>query len=112
MSENKEKRKNCQYPAESMDQAVEDVKSGVSTMWEAAKKHQIPYQTLKDKIEGKHDGKVGRKCILSREDEADMASWIKERAKMAFPLTKDDLMDAAFKIAERKGDQKFSEEGL
>lgn len=112
MSLSKEKRKHFQYPAQNMQDAVDEVKSGALTAWAAAKKYQLPYQTLKDKIDGTHVGKVGVKCILSEEDETELAAWIKERAKMAFPLDKDELMDAAIKIAERRGDKQFAEQGF
>jgi hypothetical protein len=112
MSTAKPKRKNRQYTAQSMQEALDDVKEHGIKLWEAAKKHKVPYQTLKDKFDGKHTGKVGRKSILTAEDEELMVSWIQERAKMGFPLAKDELLESAVKIAERRGDRKFAEKGL
>jgi hypothetical protein len=80
-------------------------------LWEAAKKYKIPYQTLKDKFDGKHNGKMGRKTYLTAEDEEQMASWIRERAKMGFPLSKEELLDSAVKICDRRGYQKFADKG-
>lgn len=113
MSENiPKRRKNCQYPTISLQDAIADVQNGELTTWEAAMKHNVPYQTLKHKIEGTHEEKVGAKTILALEDELELVKWIQDRAKMGFPLAKEEFLDAAMKIADRKGNRKFAEKGM
>lgn len=112
MSDYVPKRKYNQYPKEALEEAISDVKNDRLDLWEAAKHYKIPYKTLKNKVEGKHTGKVGAKCILSLEEENQIVNWIQQRARMGFPLAKDEVLEAARKIANRNGGKQFSEQGL
>jgi hypothetical protein len=111
MNEKSEKRKNCTYSDQDLLQAIEDTQVGTLTAWKAAEKYKIPFTTLKRKIAGTNTGKYGRDTILSAGDEEKLASWIKRRARMGFPIEKKELLEAAVKLAEKRGGKQFSDQG-
>lgn len=112
MSASRVKRKNCLYNSGNLQLAIQEVGDNTISVWNASKKFKIPYQTLKEKIDGTHNGKIGVSTILSAEDESELAEWIRERAKRAFGVEKKELLEAASNIAIKRGGKQFGPKGL
>jgi hypothetical protein len=111
MSAKTNKRKNCAYAHVDLLNALEETRNETLTAWKAAKKYKIPYATLKRKIAGKNSGKYGKDTILCAHDEEMLANWIKRRARMGLPIEKKELLEAAVKIAEKRGGKTFTDKG-
>jgi uncharacterized coiled-coil DUF342 family protein len=105
-------RKNCQYSAETLHHAIEEVRNGLKSVWEASQHFKIPYQTLKNKIDGLHNGNYGTSTVLTAEEEAELASWIKERARRGYPIERKEFLDVAVKIAQSRDGKQFGMKGL
>lgn len=107
-----DKRKNRQYTQQQLENAIRMTNEGTDA-WEAAKSHGIPYQTLSDRLNGRYkSSQVGAKSILSKEDEMELVNWIRNRAKLGYPLSKKEFTDAAVKVANRRGKKTFGPKGL
>jgi len=67
-----------QWSNDSMENAMTDVRERNMTLRGAAKKHSVPYSTLKDRIQGRvmHGTKPGVKTVLSPEEENDLVLCI------------------------------------
>jgi len=67
-----------QWSNDSMEKAMSDVRERNMTLRGAAKKHSVPYSTLKDRIQGRvmHGTKPGVKTVLSPEEENDLVLCI------------------------------------
>jgi hypothetical protein len=112
MSEKTEKKKNRACSADDLREAIEEVKNGTVTAWKAAKKYKIPYQSLKNKIDGKYDGgKHGATTKLTAADEDQLVDWIKRRARIGHPIDKAEFFEAVTQIAEKRGGKKFTNNG-
>jgi hypothetical protein len=111
MSKEKEKKKNLLYTDDDLRKAIEETQNGTSTAWKAAEKFKIPFNTLKYKINDMHGGKYGAATRLSAEDEEQLCSWIKRRARMGFPIDKKEFLYAAIQITEKREGKKFTEKG-
>ena len=63
-----------QWSNDSMENAMSDVRERNMTLRGAAKKNNVPYSTLKDRIQGRvlHGTKPGVKTVLSPEEENDL----------------------------------------
>jgi len=61
-----------------MENAMSDVRERNMTLRGAAKKNNVPYSTLKDRIQGRvmHGTKPGVKTVLSPEEENDLVLCI------------------------------------
>lgn len=93
------KVKRCQYSAEDMEAAVEDVKSGKRNTIEASKEHKVPISTLRDRLNGIHTGQYGRTTTLSADEESEIVRWIEDCAKLGQPLSKEQVIQAAIEIS-------------
>lgn len=101
------------YSKADMTAAVELVKTGTVKAWSAAKSFQLPVSSLLNRLNDAHNGKVGAKTILSREEEAAMVEWIKEWAEMGQPMSKEQILNAAKQIAQshNKDERRFDDAG-
>lgn len=110
-SENKAKRQ--QYPMEKMEAAIKSVKDEGITAWKASKMHEIPYQTLLDKLNGSHKGKIGAKTLFTAEEEKDFEDWIEDFARQAQPRTQTQFLQAVKDASDIKypNEKKFGEKG-
>ena len=80
-------RKNKKWNVEDMESALKAVKDGASIS-NASQNYGIPWQTLKDRVSGKHDTTtVGRKTCLTANEELVLISYIQYMASIGQPLT-------------------------
>jgi predicted transcriptional regulator len=61
-----------------MESAMKDVQERNMTLRGAAKRNNVPYSTLKDRIQGRvvHGTKPGVKTVLSPEEESELVTCI------------------------------------
>lgn len=114
MSSERPKRKNKQYSAASMLAAIDCVTKNGFKPSEAAKIHFVPYTTLRDRLSGVHEGKVGAKTTLKDEEELALVDWIKSWARMGQPLESSQVLKAAGRIARNhaNGEKQFDNGGM
>jgi len=67
-----------------MENAMSDVRERNMTLRGAAKKNNVPYSTLKDRIQGRvmHGTKPGVKTVLSPEEENELMVCIQVSSKI------------------------------
>lgn len=102
------------HSKETIAQALEEVKSGDLSLWKAAKKYDINFNTLKNRLNGEHDGKVGAKTVLTAKEEEGLVAWVQENALLAQPLPQKQFCDAVHKAALKYSpdDLRFSKNGM
>lgn len=105
----KEKRKNRQYTAETLQQAVQEVKDGRLTAWKAHNLFKVPFTTIKEYLDENHSGKVGGKMSLSDEDEDSLVGWIKDWHAVGQPMTRRRVCMTAYFIMKRRQNPKEKE---
>ncbi|KAJ8409187.1 hypothetical protein AAFF_G00242080 [Aldrovandia affinis] len=96
-------------------QNVESVEAGqdgrVPQLNLLARAWNVLKSTLQRRVKGAghHHHTIGRKPIISVEDEAELAEVIKTLAKRDFPLRMSDVQKLAFQFAQKKGLKGFSQ---
>ena len=87
-----------------MKEAVEAVHKGMGYR-EAARGFNVPVETLRRRVIGavQMDAKPGPPTVLSKEEEDLLAKYVVDMADMGFGLSREDVMQMAFTIAERTG---------
>lgn len=118
LSSNNLKRKYGQYSKENLDIALKKVKHGECTIYQSAKTHDVPFNTLKRKLQESGESSRGPQKILSVEEEAELVEFVLECAKVGYPVTANFLMTKAHEISNThdessrrfgiKGEKKFS----
>lgn len=98
---------NKQYDAEDLEAAVSAVLADTYNLSLAALIFNIPYSTLRDHVENARQGKfargVGHPRQLSLADERGLVAWVQLRALLRFPVSKEDALLAAAKLAKHRG---------
>ena len=99
-----EKLRRKLWQEESMKEAVAFVQNG-NPLRKAARLYNVPVETLRRRINGtvSLECKPGPSTILTKEEEECLAKYVIEMADRGFGLVSEDLMRAAFTIAERSG---------
>ena len=101
--------KRKQWDKEAMEKAVKAVKRGEMGYKRAVKLYGVPRSTLKDYVKNDDaatvreliDQKIGRRTVLPKCLENDLARYATEMENRLFGLTMKDLRRIAFKLAER-----------
>ena len=88
-----------------MVQAMEAVRSGKMGQNQAAKTYDVPRTTLKDRLSGrvKHGKKSGPEPYLTTEEEAELAEFLKQCARMGHGKTKKELFSIVQRSLIKKG---------
>ena len=97
--------KRKQWGAESMMQACNAVKNEQMGLREAARKYNVPDETLRRQTTGivSLDCRPGPPTVLSTEEEARLAQYSVAMADMGFGLTREGVMAMAYAIVDRTG---------
>ncbi|CAB3220890.1 unnamed protein product [Arctia plantaginis] len=96
------KRRGESWSEDTMKAAIKAVQRGHLTQRSAATKYNIPRRTLRDHLKtGQEIKRLGRKPILTNEQEKDLASRIKRFASIGIPLTPKFIRKQAFLFCER-----------
>ena len=92
------------WKIETMEEALKSVASGMSIR-KAALKYDIPFSTIKDRVKaGKcYAPSMGKKCVFTPEQEAEIERHILLLAKLFFGISPIELRRLAFEFAERNG---------
>lgn len=84
-----------QYSSEDLAKAVDEVRSGRSTVYNASKVFNIPYNTINDHVKGRRGVKSitqGRPTALSHDIEKNIADGLKEMEKCGLGLSRKHIM--------------------
>ena len=94
-----------QWDNDSMVHAMEAVRSGKMGQNQAAKTYDVPRTTLKDRLSGrvKHGKKSGPEPYLTTEEEAELAEFLKQCARMGHGKTKKELFSIVQRSLIKKG---------
>ena len=93
-------RELLKYSGESLDEALKEVREGHMTCNAASKTFGVPHCTLHDKLTGRSpEGRqMGPNPVLTRAEEASLATFCIKLLKCGFPLNCDDLLDIVQKV--------------
>ena len=99
----KKVQKRKQWSEESMQAALDAVKSGVSVL-RAAREHCVPRQTLRDRVSGRviHGTKPGPKPYLSSVEETELAHFLVDVAKAGYGKSRSQIKGIAERVAADK----------
>ena len=106
------KTKRKQWAADSMEEACIAVKNEQMSLREAARKYNVPVETLRRRTAGlvSLDCRLGRSTVLTTEEEARLAQYCVAMADMGFGLTCEGVMAMAYAIVDKTGrDHPFKE---
>ena len=83
--------------------ALSEVEQGELTIRQAANKYNIPFETLRRRTKNDVDVdcRSGPPTVLTKDEEEQLAVYCVNMADMGFGLTRCDVMEKAFQIAER-----------
>ena len=81
--------------------ALSEVEQGELTIRQAANKYNIPFETLRRRTKNDVDCQSGPPIVLMKDEEEQLAIYCVNMADMGFGLTRCDIMEKAFQIAER-----------
>ena len=97
--------KHKQWTNEAMEAAMDDVKSGKSSLSFAARLHNVPRSTLHDRVSGKvlHGKNPGPEPYLSTAEEKEFANFLVDVAKAGYGKTRQQVRNIAGMTARDKG---------
>lgn len=100
VAEGKKGYKRFAYNIETLQKAIEDVKSGRSSANKASKVFGIPKGTLIKKLHSNEplNLKMGPSSVLTPKEESKLEEWILGKAKLGFPMHPEEVKDAVEKI--------------
>lgn len=87
------------YSENDLQLALEEVRNNCLTCYAAAKKFNIPKETLRKRVKGLSSGKHGAEKVLSEEQERELEEWILLHAANGSPKTRKEISKAAGEIA-------------
>ncbi|KAG8191101.1 hypothetical protein JTE90_008413 [Oedothorax gibbosus] len=95
------KRKIHQYSEAALEEALHEIRQGLSTIRAASRKFGVPRGTLQDRIHGRvSEGprKMGPDAVLTLAEEKKLVQWIKDLVKCGFERKVEDLLNTVQKI--------------
>ncbi|XP_063054501.1 potassium voltage-gated channel subfamily V member 1 [Engraulis encrasicolus] len=114
-SRNDKTRKLNQWKQDRMKGAIEEYRrvigdGGVPSLRLLARTWNVPKSTLQRRVkgDGHSDHTIGRKPVLSVEDEGELADIVATLGKRGFPLRMADVQQLAYQFAAQKGIKGFS----
>jgi len=123
-SENQKRQKNPQqmkgpkrqavntWQEDRMFGAIEEFKRVGGQLRFIARAWGVPKSTLERRVKGKvigHEHLLGKKTLLSKEQEAELEELLLEMARRGFPMMERDVRDVCYQYAKRNGITGFSE---
>lgn len=107
------KKKRIHYTVQDFESAVTAVIDSKKSISNAAREFNIPRETLRDRITGKHPKKVGRPPYLTDEEELSLISYLKYMGSHGFPINvKQTCAYASAILLQRDQPERFSVTGL
>ncbi|CAH2084962.1 unnamed protein product [Euphydryas editha] len=101
-SDSPRKKRGESWSEDTMKAAINAVQKGRLTQRAAAARYNIPRRTLRDHLKtGQEIKRFGRKLILTKKQEEDLAARIKRFANIGIPLTPKFIRKQAFLFCER-----------
>ncbi|XP_044597282.1 uncharacterized protein LOC123273870 [Cotesia glomerata] len=103
-------RQRCQYTPEDLENAVNSIRNSELSMNKASQTYNIPKATLSSKVKHNHavHCKLGRSTILTTDEEDKIKNLILNKAKLGFPMCREDVKNAVQKVLkEMKRDNPF-----
>lgn len=98
-------KKRCDYEEITLKNALSAIRGGMAVST-ASKTFGIPRTTLRHKIAGRapeNIGKTGPECVLGADVESKISEWLKQCARMGFPINKDGLFYSISRIVGESG---------
>ena len=94
-----------QYTNLQIEKALEAVRSGKTSINQAALNHGVPRTTVKDRISRKvkHNTNSGPPRYLNEDEEQQFAEFLKETLDIGYGRSRRDVMNIAEAVAKRKG---------
>lgn len=83
--------------SENINHALVPVRNSEMIAYKASKLYEVPYQTLSDKLKNIHINRFGHTTVFTKVEESLIVKWIHHRAKIEFPLTKEQFPFHPFK---------------
>lgn len=99
--------KRANYTEDALRNAMGAIRDGMPVAT-ASRTFNIPRTTLRHKIAGnapEGKGKTGPECILGKETEDKLCEWIRQSARVGFPIHKEGLLYSIKKLIEETGQQ-------
>lgn len=96
------KRTFFQYDADQIKNALNAIRGGMKIQT-ACKLFDVPRTTIRHKLSGRAPettGKIGKSPVLGRDIEKGILEWIKNMAKMGFPVCQEALLFSVKKLVE------------
>lgn len=75
------------YTNEELERILEDIRRGIISQREASKKYEIPRNTLRNKLTGRHTKKVGRPTVFSEEEELSFIRHTVSLSDLGIPIS-------------------------
>ena len=104
-----------QWPEESMVNALDEVREGRQGLNQAARNFSVPRSTLRDRLAGRvvHGTKSGPKPYLSKEEEEELVTFLKQASAVGYGKTKKEIIVMVQNTVKKKGssDDNFNGEG-
>lgn len=105
--------KHKNWSQDTMDQALNAVRSGLMGVTEASRQFDIPRNTISDRLKNKTQDKcrIGRRTALTPQQEDDLCQFVDYMAGRGFPLTINQVLGYAWCIDKLSGSQVFGVNG-
>lgn len=95
------------YQKESLETALNEIRSNIKTVYAASKEYKIPQSTLWNRLKMSEETRIlGRKPILNATSEKLLADWALEYAEIGDPRTRQELLIAAKDLSKLNEDKK------
>ena len=89
---------------ESMKRAMKAVKGGLMGVNQAARNFKVPRTTLRDRLSGRveHGAKSGPEPYLTKEEEQELADFLKQASRVGYGKTKKEILVIVQKLIKKK----------
>ena len=98
-------KRKAKYSKEELEQAMTAVEANELSMRQAAERFNIPRSTLHDNITEKHKGQIGRKTVLTYDEERYIAHAFVFCGENGWPCDRRDLQSLVEQFCTKRGTQ-------